>query len=61
MDFDLNEEMMTSRGYSPDEKTEDDYGWWETVGLQFKKDTITATSNCVTKSFLALKEIFLSV
>ena len=44
MDFDLNEDMVSSRGYSPDDKTEADYGWWETVGLQFKKDTITEMS-----------------
>lgn len=44
MDFDLNEDMVSSRGYSPDDKTEADYGWFETVGLQFKKDTITEMS-----------------
>ena len=44
MDFELNEEMITSRGHYPDDEDEADYGWWETVGLQFKKDTITEMS-----------------
>ena len=44
MDFELNVDRIISRGYSPDEKTKADYGWWETVGLQFKKDTITEMS-----------------
>ena len=33
MDFDLNEDMVSSRGYSPDDKTEADYGDTVTEGF----------------------------
>ena len=43
MQFDLNENFMTQT-YNPSVKEEDDYGWWETVGLQFDQQSITDMS-----------------
>ena len=43
MQFEMNDKFMTST-YDPSVKEEDDYGWWETVGLQFDQQSITDMS-----------------
>lgn len=44
MELEYNKENVISKPYDPSVPTADDYGWWETVGLQIDQSALVDTS-----------------